>query len=203
MRAKLILLYRFVAIFFYNQYVIWRDAIITKLLALTFIGVAAAFALHHYVPHAPGIALAAVVIVCVVGAVVAGYIQFYQNENNIIKRTVLAFKDPPLCHFIAHGFEVRFEEQLWGMVNNYLVILNPSHGNIMNFLTITIPLQTVEIDTGTLTPLFNLVEESGALLAIADIEYYNEKYNYYELMNLITDVTAKLQESNLQPIDIS
>jgi hypothetical protein len=181
---------------------IWRDYMFTKLPALTIVGLLLAFFTWQKAPYTSKEILAAIVLSCSAGAVFAGYVHFKIDDHRVRKRTLAAFNSPPLSQFLENGFDNRFVEQLWGKVNNYDIIITPLHGRFGQILTIRIPVSTdksVDEANLPLTPYFNLVLQNYFWFARADIENYLGKFNYFELMNMITQATEKVQLLDMHP----
>lgn len=185
---------------------IWVEYIIIKLLVLTAVGLVLAYVTYHRNPNTPKWVLAAIVLICSTGAIIAGYAELYLLSNKVDTRTLKDFDKPPLSQFLENGFEHRFKRhmQLWGEVNNYTVILTPAHGAAMKIITIRIPLALPEItenyeEEASLTPYFELVIDNFTYMARADIENYTDKFNYFELMKIINQAIDKIQKQNLKP----
>ncbi len=186
---------------------VWRDFVFKKFLVLTVVGLLLAFITWQRAPYTAGSVLAAIVLSCSVGAVIAGCMHFKITESRIKRRTLAAFASPPLSQFLENGFDNRFKEQLWGRVNNYWIIITPLHGTHGELITIHIPLKDAVKDMNQigveLSPYFKIVLDNFYLMAKADIEGYTQKLNYFELMKVITLATEKLQLLGMEPFQFA
>lgn len=189
----------FLSIRFYWN--IFRDYVLLKLLISTIAGLLIAFITSRMVPNTSPLVLAVLVLSCSVAAIIAGIIDWKLTKYRVKTRTLKAFNTPPLSLFLENGFDNRFHEQLWGKVNGYDIIMTPGHGKLGTVITIRIPIAVDDVleEVIELTSYFSIVETSFGYVAMTEIDDYTDKFNYFELMNMITKATEKLQGLNFRP----
>lgn len=179
-----------------------RTYILLKLLVLTAVGLVVAYITWHKAPYTSKTILAAIVLCCMAGAVLGGYAESVITHRRVTHRTREAFEHPPLSLFLSNGFDNRFKDQLWGTVNNYVVIVHPAHGTYGTYMKIDIILKipdSLNMEDPQITPYFTVVIDKFLLVATAELPDYLNKFNYYELEDIITRATEKLQLMGLEP----
>jgi len=199
-KKMLMAAFKFVTLLRY-YWIIFRDYMLVKFLSLTVAGLLIAYVTSRMVPNSCLQVLAGLVVSCSFAALIAGYVNWIGDKHSLVTKTLNAFSTAPLSQFLENGFDHRFQGQLWGKVNNYDIVMNPGHGSKNTFITIRIPIAmgTESEKLTELNPFFRIVEDNLMYMAKADIENYTDKFNYFELMNMITKATEKLQELNFEP----